>query len=106
MITADIKTGLGLIKESLKWADDFSKESFPRDVLKNYRRQMKTIQEALSENCSAAAYGESQVGKSYLMSSLLSSPSAPFVLVHHEDASRARSYQEGLRYRDGFGCSQ
>ena len=40
MITADIKTGLGLIKESLKWADDFSKESFPRDVLKNYRRQM------------------------------------------------------------------
>ena len=30
----------------------------------------------------------------------------PFVLVHHEDASRARSYQEGLRYRDGFGCSQ
>ena len=80
MITADIKTGLGLIKESLKWADDFSKESFPRDVLKNYRRQMKTIQEALSENCSAAAYGESQVGKSYLMSSLLSSPSAPFVI--------------------------
>ena len=80
MITADIQTGLGLIKESLKWADDFGKDSFPRDVFKNYRRQMKTIQEALSENCSAAAYGESQVGKSYLMSSLLSSPNAPFVI--------------------------
>lgn len=80
MITADIQTGLGLIKESLKWADDFGKTSFPRDEFKKYRRQMKTIQEALSENCSAAAYGESQVGKSYLMSSLLSSPNAPFVI--------------------------
>lgn len=80
MITADIKTGLGIIKESLKWADDFGKTSFPRDEFKKYRRQMKTIQEALSENCSAAAYGESQVGKSYLMSSLLSSPNAPFVI--------------------------
>lgn len=80
MITTDINKGLGLIEESLKWANDYGKESFPRDVFKDYRRQMKTIQEALSENCSAAAYGESQVGKSYLMSSLLSSPNAPFVI--------------------------
>ena len=80
MITTDIQTGLGLIQESLKWADTYGKESFPRDVFKNYRRKMKTIGEALSENCSAAAYGESQVGKSYLMSSLLSSPNAPFVI--------------------------
>ena len=80
MITTEIKKGLGVIDESLKWADAFGKESFPRDVFKDYRRQMKTIQEALSENCSAAAYGESQVGKSYLMSSLLSSPNAPFVI--------------------------
>ena len=80
MITAEINKGLGLIEESLKWADDFGKESFPYDAIKNYRRQMKTIREALSENCSAAAYGESQVGKSYLISSLLSSPNSPFVI--------------------------
>jgi len=80
MITNDIVKGLDVIKDSLIWADTFEKESFPRDVFKNYRRQIKTIKDALSENCSAAAYGESQVGKSYLMSSLLSSPDAPFVI--------------------------
>lgn len=80
MITTDIKSGIDVVQDSLKWAQTFGKDSFPRDVFKNYRRHMKTIADALSENCSAAAYGESQVGKSYLMSSLLSSPNAPFLI--------------------------
>ncbi len=83
MITTDIKKGLEIIKDSLQWANTYGKDSFPRDVFKNYRRQIKTIAEALSENCSAAAYGESQVGKSYLISSLLSSPDAPFVIENN-----------------------
>lgn len=98
MITTDIKTGLELIKESLKWADTYGKESFPRDVFKKYRRQMKTIGEALIENCSVAAYGESQVGKSYLMSSLLSSPNRPFVI---ENKGRQYSFIDELNPSGG-----
>lgn len=80
----DIKTNLGVIQESIQWADKYGKDSFPREVFKDYRRQLKKIADALSENCSAAAYGESQVGKSYLMSSLLSSPRCPFVIKNKD----------------------
>ena len=46
--------------------------------LKNFRRKLKTIKFAIEERCSAAAYGESQAGKSYLMDSLLSQIGKPF----------------------------
>lgn len=82
-MTKDIITNLDVIKSSVAWADRYGKDSFPREVFKNYRRKLKRIGEALSENCSAAAYGESQVGKSYLMSSLLSTPDAPFVIENN-----------------------
>ena len=74
MIKEDITRNNDLINQALEWADKYGKESFPREEFKNYRRRLKRITETLSENCSAAAYGESQVGKSYLMSSLLSTP--------------------------------
>lgn len=79
----DITTNLNVIKQSIAWADKYNKEAFPKEVFKNYRRKLKRIGDALSENCSAAAYGESQVGKSYLMSSLLSTPDAPFVIENN-----------------------
>lgn len=82
-MTRDIITNLEVIKQSVAWADKYEKDSFPREVFKNYRRKLRRIGEALSENCSAAAYGESQVGKSYLMSSLLSTPDAPFVIENN-----------------------
>lgn len=76
----DIKQNIDLIEDSIKWAKNYGKNSFPYDVFKDYRRKLKRIYAALEENCSVAAYGESQVGKSYLMSSLLSSPDSPFVI--------------------------
>ncbi len=79
----DITTNLNVIKQSIAWADKYGKEAFPKEVFKNYRRKLKRIGDALSENCSAAAYGESQVGKSYLMSSLLSTPDTPFVIENN-----------------------
>ena len=82
-MTRDIITNLDVIKQSVAWADKYGKDSFPREVFKNYRRKLKRIGDALSENCSAAAYGESQVGKSYLMSSLLSTPDTPFVIENN-----------------------
>ena len=78
----DIDHHIALIDDSITWAKEFGKESFPYEVFKENRRKLKRIHAALQENCSAAAYGESQVGKSYLMSSLLSSPESPFVIVN------------------------
>ena len=79
----DIKTNLDIIAQSNLWANKYQKESFPREVLKNYRRKLRRIADAVAENCTAAAYGESQVGKSYLMSSLLSTPETPFVIENN-----------------------
>lgn len=76
----DIKQQVELINRSLSWADKFNKEAFPREELKEMRRRLRRISSALDENCSAAAYGESQVGKSYLISSLLSTADEPFVI--------------------------
>lgn len=79
---ADIDKQIGVINDTIKWARDFNKESFPVKQFKTYRRRLKQIKEALQGNCAAAAYGESQVGKSYLMSSLLSSADDPFYIVN------------------------
>lgn len=83
----DINHQIGVIESSIKWADKFDKDTFPKKELKEYRRQIRKIARALEENCSAAAYGESQVGKSYLISSLLSTPDSPFVITN-----RGRDY--------------
>lgn len=78
----DIERHIEIINDSLAWAKQFGKDAFPQELFKEFRRKLNKIQKALELNCSAAAYGESQVGKSYLMSSLLSSSSHPFVIEH------------------------
>ena len=82
-MTRDIEANLNVIELSIAWADKYGKDAFPREVFKDYRRKLRRINDALSENCSAAAYGETQVGKSYLMSSLLSTPDAPFEIENN-----------------------
>jgi len=78
----DIEQHITLIDNAIKWAKNNHKDAFPYEVFKEYRRRLRRIHSALEENCSVAAYGESQVGKSYLMSSLLSSPDSPFVITN------------------------
>ena len=78
----DINTQIAIIERSIAWAKKFGKDTFPVEELKEYRRTLKRIANSLAENCSAAAYGESQVGKSYLMSSLLSTAESPFVITN------------------------
>jgi hypothetical protein len=94
----DIEQHIDLVEKSISWAKEFNKDSFPYDVFKNYRRQLKRIYNALSDNCSAAAYGESQVGKSYLMSGLLSSPDVPFVITN---AGRSYSFIDDINPSGG-----
>lgn len=79
---SQIEHHISLLDRSLAWAENYGKTSFPRNAFKEYRRQVRKVKAALTENISAAAYGESQVGKSYLMSSLLSSPTSPFTIRH------------------------
>lgn len=94
----DIKQNINLIEDSIAWAKEYGKDSFPFDMFKEYRRKLKRISAALEENCSVAAYGESQVGKSYLMSSLLSSPSSPFVITN---AGKAYSFIDNINPSGG-----
>lgn len=94
----DIDRHIDIITDALKWAEDFRKDSFPSGQFKDYRRKLKKIRSALSCNCSAAAYGESQVGKSYLMSSLLSSPEHPFVI---ENQGREYSFIDEINPSGG-----
>lgn len=94
----DIDKHLDLIESSISWAKEFGKDSFPVSVFKEYRRKLRRIRSALEENCSAAAYGESQVGKSYLMSSLLSSADSPFVI---QSGGRSYSFIDELNPSGG-----
>ncbi len=74
----DISRQISLIDTSLEWANKYSKAEFPRKKFKDYRIQAKLMQYSLEDRCSIAAYGESQVGKSYLISSLLATPGEPY----------------------------
>ena len=98
MIQEDIKKHIQLIADAISWAQRYGKDGFPTDVLKEYRRKLKKIASALNGNCSAAAYGESQVGKSYLMSSLLSTAESPFMI---SNGSREYSFIDELNPSGG-----
>lgn len=81
MLKDDINKQIDLVENSIQWAKKYNKnDTFPIEKFRQYRRSLRKLSISLNEKCSAAAYGESQVGKSYLMSSLLSSPNQPFVI--------------------------
>lgn len=94
----DISNHIALADESLAWAGKYGKNAFPQDLFMEYRRRLRRIRSALSEKCSVAAYGESQVGKSYLMNSLLSSPSSPFEILN---AGRTYSFIDDINPSGG-----
>lgn len=60
-----------LLTQSIEWMQTYQSESQAISALKKRRRALSRIAFSLEGNCAVAAYGESQVGKSYLMNSLL-----------------------------------
>lgn len=68
------------INDAYRWEInvDESKRFAWKKKLIDIRRQLTDISFALDENCSVAAFGESQMGKSYLVSAMLSEPGRPF----------------------------
>lgn len=79
-----VNNQIDIIESSLEWGNIYKKESFPKKEFKEYRRRVKKIKDALQDKCSVAAYGESQVGKSYLMNGLLSSSEDHFTIINND----------------------
>lgn len=82
-----IDKNIGILNSGLDWGKKYLTESesqeFTRKMV-NVRREMKKIQYALSEGCAAATFGESQMGKSYLVNSMFSEPNTPFSVKNGE----------------------
>lgn len=80
MDTHQIDQYLQTIEQANSWVGNVpaSERLDFRKKLINLRREFKRVRYAVSEPCSTAAFGESQMGKSYLVSAMLSTPSAPF----------------------------
>ena len=81
-----INTQLDIVEKSIKWVKETdsmqgAKGDNAHRYLVNFRRKLNKKKFALEGNPAAAMYGESQVGKSYLISSLLSEKGKPFSIM-------------------------
>ena len=75
-----IEKTISTINEARKWEihiDDNKKYAWRKDLIR-IQRELTDLKYALEDNRSVAAFGESQMGKSYLISALLSEPGVPF----------------------------
>ena len=75
---------IGSINNLIKWADCHLQESRREETFKklvNIRRQLKRLRYALESNPAIAAFGESQKGKSYVISSLLARKGRQFMVA-------------------------
>lgn len=86
MDTKDITKKIAAVNQALEWGKhvpEAEQLDYKRKLI-DIRRELKRIQYAVSEPCSTAAFGESQMGKSYLVSAMLSTPSHPFAVTDGE----------------------
>ncbi|GHB36323.1 virulence factor SrfC family protein [Mongoliitalea lutea] len=76
-----IQNQLDIVEDSLTWIStslDGEKQKQSYRKLVNFRRKLNRKKFAVESNPAVAIYGESQVGKSYLVNNLLSSPEKAF----------------------------
>lgn len=76
------------INNFIGWTDKFLVESRKEETFKklvNIRRQLKRLRFSLESNPAIAAFGESQKGKSYVISSLLARKGQQFMVVDPKD---------------------
>lgn len=80
----NIQKQLSIIEESIKWIraslDGEKQKNAYRNIV-NFRRMLKMKRFAVEGNPAAAIYGASQMGKSYLVGSLLSENGKPFTVI-------------------------
>lgn len=80
-IRSNIEKQLSLLEESITWVNSSLNDEANKSIYQNltkHRRALKKRRNAIASNPAAAAYGESQMGKSYLISALLSEGNKPF----------------------------
>lgn len=88
----NINTQLNIIEKAIKWVKETDSmkgakgESAYRNLV-NYRRKLNKKKFALEGNPAAAIYGASQMGKSYLVSNLLSEKGTPFTVIDGDGKS-------------------
>ena len=82
---------LKAIDKALRWMPNVpeAEQMQYRQDLINIRRELNKVRYAVEEHCSTAAFGESQMGKSYLISAMLSKPGEAFCVT---DASTGTQY--------------
>ncbi len=95
---ANINDQLSALERAIQWSKKYPEENLESTLLERKRREIKRVKNTLEINCSVAAYGESQVGKSYLMSSLLSTPTNPFEI---SDGDRKYSFIDEINTSGG-----
>lgn len=81
-----IDTQLSVIQQYVDWTREAFDKKKSREAsakMADYRRALKRKKFFATANPAAAIYGESQVGKSYLISSLLSNANQPFSVMGH-----------------------
>lgn len=81
----EIQKQHGIIETANTWIQnslDGEKQKNAYKNMVNFRRKLNKKKFALEGNPAVAVYGESQVGKSYLISSLLSEESKPFSITN------------------------
>jgi len=81
-----INTHHAVIEKSIKWVKETqsmqgAKEEDAYKKLVDFRRKLNRKKFALEGNPAAAIYGASQMGKSYLVSNLLSESGSPFTII-------------------------
>ncbi len=82
-MTDRINKYLETIEKAVAWKKNvpaMEQLDYMRKLVK-IRRGFKKIKFAADEPCSTAAFGESQMGKSYLISAMLSDPGKPFTVT-------------------------
>lgn len=87
-----IEQQLSILGDGINWVKNNLKGERQRnayDELVAQRIHLKKIKMAVTENPAAVLYGESQQGKSYLVSSLLSTPDSSFSVI---DANADKKY--------------
>ena len=79
----NINKYLQIVEKAIAWqphVPESERVNFLEQLV-NLRRAFKKIKFAADERCSTAAFGESQMGKSYLVSALMSDPGKPFTVT-------------------------
>lgn len=81
-----IDRSLHIVEQALSWranVPEGERVEYTRQLI-NLRRGFKKMKFAQVQGCSTAAFGESQMGKSYLVSAMMSEPGKPFVVTDGE----------------------